>query len=143
MIGSSKNSTETYPRKCFWTQEKETRVNFNPGLSANRPSNNSALCSARTEQDLCFRKRICNPFLRWSFHFNNWKTCWKGKYFPFLLINGVFLLYFFTFLLKDIDICKVNIQKRWSPNYTLVSFNLPLTWAALMVLNLILKPLSS
>ena len=42
MIGSSKNSTENYPRKCFWIQEKETRVNFNPGLSANRPSNNSA-----------------------------------------------------------------------------------------------------
>ena len=29
--------TENYPRKCFWTKEKETRVNFNPGLSANRP----------------------------------------------------------------------------------------------------------
>ena len=40
MIGSSKNSTENYPRKCFWTQEKETWVKFNPGLSANRPSNN-------------------------------------------------------------------------------------------------------
>ena len=40
MIGSSKNSTENYPRKCFSTQEKETRVKFNPGLSANRPSNN-------------------------------------------------------------------------------------------------------
>ena len=26
MIESSKNSTENYPRKCFWTQEKETRV---------------------------------------------------------------------------------------------------------------------
>ena len=34
MIGSSKNSTENYPRKCFWTQEKETQVKFNPGLSA-------------------------------------------------------------------------------------------------------------
>ena len=43
MIGSSKNSTENYPRKCFWTQEKETWVKFNPGLSANRPSNNWAL----------------------------------------------------------------------------------------------------
>ena len=42
MIGSSKNSTENYPRKCFWTQDKETRVNFNPGLSANQPLNNSA-----------------------------------------------------------------------------------------------------
>ena len=43
MIGSSKNSTENYPRKCFWTQEKETWVKFNPGLSANRPSNKWAL----------------------------------------------------------------------------------------------------
>ena len=43
MIGSSKNSTENYPRKCFWTQEKETWVKFNPRLSPNRPSNNWAL----------------------------------------------------------------------------------------------------
>ena len=42
MIGSSKNSTENYPKKWIGTQEKEARVNFNPGLSANRPSNNSA-----------------------------------------------------------------------------------------------------
>ena len=42
MIESSKNSTENYPRKCFWTQEKEPWVKFNPGLSANRPSNNWA-----------------------------------------------------------------------------------------------------
>ena len=37
-----KNNRENYPRKCFWTKEKETRVKFNPGLSANRPSNNWA-----------------------------------------------------------------------------------------------------
>ena len=42
MIGSSKNNRENYPRKCFRTQEQETRVKFNPGLSANRPSNNWA-----------------------------------------------------------------------------------------------------
>jgi len=42
MIGSSKNIGENYPRKCFWAQEKETRVKFNPRLSANRPSNNWA-----------------------------------------------------------------------------------------------------
>ena len=53
------------------------------------------------------------------------------------MIIGVFLLYFFTLLLKDVDICEVNIQKRWLANYTLASFNLPLTWAALMVLKLI------
>ena len=42
MIGSSKNNRENYPRKTFGTLEKETRVKFNPGLSANRPSNNWA-----------------------------------------------------------------------------------------------------
>ena len=35
MIGSSKHDRENYPRKYFWTQEKER--GFNPGLSANRP----------------------------------------------------------------------------------------------------------
>ena len=43
MIGSSKNKSENYPRKCFRTQEKETRVKFNVRLSANRPSNNWTL----------------------------------------------------------------------------------------------------
>ena len=43
MIGNSKNSTENCPRKCFWTQEKETWVKFKRGLSANRPSNYRAL----------------------------------------------------------------------------------------------------
>ena len=42
MIESSKYNRENYPRKCFWTQERETQVKFNPGLSANRPSNNWA-----------------------------------------------------------------------------------------------------
>ena len=49
MIGSSKNSTENYQRKCFWTQEKETCVKFNPGLSANRPLNNWALGHTNTQ----------------------------------------------------------------------------------------------
>ena len=43
MIRCSINITENCPRKWFWTKEKETRVKFNPGLSANRPSNNWAL----------------------------------------------------------------------------------------------------
>ena len=42
MIESSKYNRENYPRKHFWTQERETGVKFNPGLSANRPSNNRA-----------------------------------------------------------------------------------------------------
>ena len=52
MIGSSKNSTENYPRKCFWTQEKEPWVKFNPGLSANRPSNNWALAPVDQKLDI-------------------------------------------------------------------------------------------
>ena len=42
MIESSKYNRENSPRKCFWTQERETRVKFNPGLSSNRPSSNWA-----------------------------------------------------------------------------------------------------
>ena len=42
MIGSSKNNRENFPRKCFRTQEQETRVKFNPGLSANHSLNNWA-----------------------------------------------------------------------------------------------------
>ena len=33
-MGSSLYLNENYTRKCFWTQEKETRVNFNTGLNA-------------------------------------------------------------------------------------------------------------
>ena len=47
MIGVSKNNRENYPRKCFRTPEKETRVKFNPGLSANRPSTNWAQVLSR------------------------------------------------------------------------------------------------
>ena len=44
MIGSSKNNRENDLKKCFWKQEKETRViKFNPGLGDNWPSNNWAL----------------------------------------------------------------------------------------------------
>ena len=51
MIESSKYNRENYPRKCFWTQERETRVKFNPRLSANRPSNNWAqMCSEERER---------------------------------------------------------------------------------------------
>ena len=47
MIESYKYNRENYPRKCFWTQERETRVKFNPGLSTNRPSNNWAQVSGK------------------------------------------------------------------------------------------------
>ena len=51
MIGSTKNNRENYPRKCFWKQEKETWVNFNPGLSANRLSNNWAQAGLRRRRN--------------------------------------------------------------------------------------------
>ena len=56
IIGSSKNNRENYPSKCIWTQEKETRVTFNPGLSANRPSNNWA--QNTTLLTRCMRKLL-------------------------------------------------------------------------------------
>ena len=43
MIRCSMNIRENCPSKCFWTKEKDTGVKFNPGLSANQPSNNWAL----------------------------------------------------------------------------------------------------
>ena len=42
MIESSKYKRENYPRKCFWTPKRETRVKFNPGLSADQPLSNWA-----------------------------------------------------------------------------------------------------
>ena len=42
MIGSSKNSREFIREKAFEHNKKKTRVKFNPGLSANRLSNNWA-----------------------------------------------------------------------------------------------------
>ena len=59
MIGSSKNNRENYLRKCFWTQEKETLVKFNPGLSDNRPLNNwawSMSISVTVSLDILFVK---------------------------------------------------------------------------------------
>ena len=41
MIRCPMNTRENCARKCFRTKEKETRVKFNPGLSANRSSNNN------------------------------------------------------------------------------------------------------
>ena len=51
MIRTSKNNRENYPRNFFWTQENETRVKFNPGLSANQPSNNWAFYSFGSTND--------------------------------------------------------------------------------------------
>ena len=42
MIGSSKNIGEIISENAFEHKKKETRVKFNSGLSANRPSNNRA-----------------------------------------------------------------------------------------------------
>ena len=37
MFGYSTNKREIHPRKCFWTEEKETRIKIYPRVSANRP----------------------------------------------------------------------------------------------------------
>ena len=71
MIGSPKNNKENYPRKCFWTQEKETRVKFNPGLSANRPSNNWALVSGCPE---LAKTEYINPHNKAAAHMH-WMIC--------------------------------------------------------------------
>ena len=59
MIGSSKHNGENYPRKCFWTREKEIRLKFNPGLSANQPSNNWALVYTCNWQFLSVHSHSC------------------------------------------------------------------------------------
>ena len=56
---------ENYPRRCFWTKEKETRVKFNPGLTANRPSNNWALVpqtSVILREDRWWRRKMSAVF---------------------------------------------------------------------------------
>ena len=58
MIGSFKNSRENYPRKCSWTQEKQTRLKFNPRLSANRPSNNWAQDNSENLQFLSSKSKL-------------------------------------------------------------------------------------
>ena len=73
MIGISKNNRENYPRKCFRTQEKETRVKVNPGLSANRPSNNWALffgVQNKSNRTLLKMQKftMCKTFLFWKGH---------------------------------------------------------------------------
>ena len=57
MIRCSMNIRENCPRKCFLTKEKETQVKFNPGLSANRPSNNWALLRKFTNTIVNLRRR--------------------------------------------------------------------------------------
>ena len=52
MIGSSKNNRENFPRKCFWTQEKETWDKFNPRVSTNWPSYNWAWAQNTTHHKL-------------------------------------------------------------------------------------------
>ena len=64
MIWSSKDNREHYPRKCFRTPEKETRVKFNPGLSANRPSNNWAQVLSRGV--LLYVKHSCDVFYSYT-----------------------------------------------------------------------------
>ena len=90
MIGSSKNNRENYPRKCFRTPEKETRVKFNPGLSANRSSNNWALIG----QNLTVSS--CRKFIQ---HF---ETCllWQLKLTEFFCQLVMFFTVFFHWMHK-------------------------------------------
>ena len=59
MIGRSKNNTENYLRKCFWTQERETRVKRWSAFEQLGPGSISALLVAnhkpRTENGECPR----------------------------------------------------------------------------------------
>ena len=68
MIESSKYNRENYPRKCFWTQEKETQVKFNSGLSANRPSNNWAQDTNKTNSR--YIQPLGTPLFRDASHAN-------------------------------------------------------------------------
>ena len=63
MIGSSKNSGEYYPRKCFWTQKKQTRVIFKPGLSAKPPFSNWVLVCTKFYKAICFSKIFRRHFI--------------------------------------------------------------------------------
>ena len=38
MIGYTKENSKNYPRKCFWTEEKESQIKIQPRVSANQPS---------------------------------------------------------------------------------------------------------
>ena len=74
MIGSSKNNKQNYPSKCFWTQEKETRVKFNCGLSTNRPSNNWGLL-----------RKICVNSLKSTSNWQRYDPVCTG---PYKFLNG-------------------------------------------------------
>ena len=60
------NIRENCPRKCFWTKEKETRVKFNPGLSANRPSNNWALSNSNEKLKARLENFQINQFIAFA-----------------------------------------------------------------------------
>ena len=76
MIGSSKNNRENYPRKCFLTQEKETRVKFNPGLSANREKISSYMAMPVIVNSLS-NINLVNACFYWLFH-TTWFERWKN-----------------------------------------------------------------
>ena len=128
MIGSSKNSTENYPRKCFWTQGKETQVKFNPGLSANWPSNNWAqvykwvpvtYCWGNPAMDQHPVKGGVEILLAFSCLWN-WNKLW-----PFGPLARE-CLYLTLRLYSDnnyTNICKQAIRKWLQPIIILIYFN--------------------
>ena len=84
MIGSSKNNRENYPRKCFWTQEKEIWVKFNPGVRANRPLDN---CTQLKFSALPYINNILM------------KLCYFMHSLPVHLLISLFLVIWFDFLI--------------------------------------------
>ena len=109
MFGSSKHNRENYPRKYFWTQEKETRIKFNPGLSANRPSNNWALVLVG------FNLSLDGPNL----HFHWCRFYWMPETGWRLCIHSVMVLETNSLLnLSSSFFCSVSpFQVMWSLGY--------------------------
>ena len=107
MFGSSKHNRENYPRKYFWTQEKETRIKFNPGLSANRPSNNWALGLVGFNLTLDGL----------NLHFHWCRFYWMPETGWWLCIHGVMVLETNSLLnLLSSFFCLVSpFQVMWSP----------------------------
>ena len=136
MIGSSKINRENYPGKCFWTQEKETRIKFNPGLSTYQPSNNRAQRSTtslasfpRSSPTRPCGERTLGMRLRKS-HYGSWVATSLREFkfkvrqisfeFFFLIVLyflSVFVFFYFLFLL-------ISFQYYYSYNLLFIFFYL-------------------
>jgi len=123
MIGSSKNKRENYQRKCFWTQEKETRVKFKPRLSTNRPSNNWAQVSQKClwRQIPRSKRGLSRAGIDWCIQF----TESNHKYSSLLLsapsFNSSSLLYFVYLLLSVVSSAHVTCFQKFRTNKVCVA----------------------